>query len=34
MVSSVIIMGVIILGAKYLPTNDPEYKLNLQQQHL
>ena len=27
MVSSVIIMGVIILGAKYLPTNDPEYKV-------
>ena len=27
MVSSVIIMGVIILGAKFLPTNDPEYKV-------
>ncbi|MBS4913386.1 MAG: L-lactate permease [Veillonella sp.] len=27
MVPSIIIMGVIILGAKYLPTNDPEYKV-------
>lgn len=28
MVPSIIIMGVIILGAKYLPTNDPEYKVD------